>query len=151
MTREWIEKAEGDYAIACREIRTRKKPSYDGVCYHAQQCAEKYLKARLHAAEIRFPKTHAIPTLIDLAMKLEPEWELLRNHAKTLTDYAVRFRYPGAFATKTQAREAVKLCEFFRERVRLALRLTDAARRKRISGTNRTKTVRKRRTKRSQT
>ena len=44
---EWIEKAEGDYRTAEREMRVRKAPNYDAVCFHAQQCAEKYLKAFL--------------------------------------------------------------------------------------------------------
>ena len=33
--------------MAGREGRVSKNPSYDGVCFHAPQCAEKYLKARL--------------------------------------------------------------------------------------------------------
>jgi HEPN domain-containing protein len=43
-TREWIKKAEGDYKIAAREMRT-KNLVYDAVCIHAQQCLEKYFKA----------------------------------------------------------------------------------------------------------
>ena len=41
MTAEWVEKAEGDFAMLMRESRARKNPSYDGACFHAQQCAEK--------------------------------------------------------------------------------------------------------------
>jgi len=41
LTREWVEKAEGDFTIAERELRARKTPIYDAVCFHAQQCAEK--------------------------------------------------------------------------------------------------------------
>lgn len=52
LTLEWIDKAEGDFATAGREIRVRKLPNYDAVCYHAQQCAEKYLKALLQEANI---------------------------------------------------------------------------------------------------
>jgi HEPN domain-containing protein len=40
---EWVEKAEGDFRTAEREARVRKAPNYDAVCFHAQQCAEKYL------------------------------------------------------------------------------------------------------------
>jgi HEPN domain-containing protein len=47
LTSEWVEKAEGDFATAKREIRVRKTPNFDAVCFHAQQCAEKYLKALL--------------------------------------------------------------------------------------------------------
>ena len=55
MTLEWVAKAEGDFAVMEREARVRKKPNYDAVCFHAQQCAEKYLKARPCEAEIEFP------------------------------------------------------------------------------------------------
>jgi HEPN domain-containing protein len=45
LTQEWISKAEGDFASSGRELRARKDPNYDSACFHAQQCAEKYLKA----------------------------------------------------------------------------------------------------------
>jgi HEPN domain-containing protein len=44
LTNEWIEKADRDFETASREIRVRKKPNKDAVCFHSQQCAEKYLK-----------------------------------------------------------------------------------------------------------
>jgi hypothetical protein len=47
LTIEWVDKAEGDFSTALREFRVRKSPNYDAVCFHAQQCVEKYLKARL--------------------------------------------------------------------------------------------------------
>jgi HEPN domain-containing protein len=47
LTREWIDKAEGDFATASREIRVRKAPNHDAVCFHAQQGTEKYRKAVL--------------------------------------------------------------------------------------------------------
>lgn len=58
LTREWVEKAEGDFATASRELRARKSPNYDTACFHAQQCIEKYLKARLQEADIAFGRTH---------------------------------------------------------------------------------------------
>lgn len=149
VTLDWIKKAEGDFSIACREMRARKAPNYDGVCYHAQQCAEKYLKARLHAAGIKFSKTHNLGVLIDLAKSIEPEWEVVRAAAQMLTDFAVRFRYPGAFATKQQAREAVKACELFRDRARMALRLAAKPTKKRSLKKSRAKSVTTKRRKRS--
>jgi HEPN domain-containing protein len=50
ITLEWVEKAEGDFAAAERELAVVVDPNYDAVCFHAQQCAEKYLKARLQEA-----------------------------------------------------------------------------------------------------
>ncbi len=47
VTAEWVEKAEGDFATAGRELRAAPAPNFDAACFHAQQCAEKYLKACL--------------------------------------------------------------------------------------------------------
>ena len=61
---EWVEKAEGDFATAEREARARKSPNYDGVCFHAQQCAEKYLKALSVEADLPFLRTHDLVILL---------------------------------------------------------------------------------------
>ncbi|MDI9570594.1 MAG: HEPN domain-containing protein [Pseudomonadota bacterium] len=58
ITREWIDKGEGDFATARRELRARKDPNYDACCFHAQQCIEKYLKACLQEQEIPFERIH---------------------------------------------------------------------------------------------
>ncbi len=42
----WVDRAEEDYLLARFALR-RKKPLTYGACFHAQQCAEKYLKAIL--------------------------------------------------------------------------------------------------------
>jgi hypothetical protein len=54
---ERVDKTEGDFATMEREARARKNPNYDGVCFHAQQCAEKYLKAVASefAVSFRYP------------------------------------------------------------------------------------------------
>ena len=57
-TAEWVEKAEGDWNAARQLNRVRKDPSYDAVCFHCQQIAEKYLKARLEEAGLAFARTH---------------------------------------------------------------------------------------------
>jgi HEPN domain-containing protein len=43
LTAEWVQKAEGDFTVAQKMLRACKNPVYDAVCFHAQQCAEKYL------------------------------------------------------------------------------------------------------------
>ncbi len=53
----WVERAEEDYAIASASLRRKKAWTY-GACFHAQQCAEKYLKAALVARGQVFPKVH---------------------------------------------------------------------------------------------
>lgn len=120
ITKEWIGKAEGDWASARREARARKHPNHDAACFHAQQCAEKYLKARLEEAGIAFGKTHDLVKLLSLALPVEPAWTVLRQDLIFLTDFAVEYRYPGSTATKAEAKEAVKRCG----QVRYVLRRT---------------------------
>ena len=63
---EWVSKAEGDYDTAQRELKVRRKPNYDAVCFHAQQSAEKYLKAFLVLREIEPPRIHNLIELLKL-------------------------------------------------------------------------------------
>ncbi|MHC4201852.1 MAG: HEPN domain-containing protein [Planctomycetota bacterium] len=95
LTPEWIEKAEGDFHSALRELRARKNPNYNSACFHAQQCVEKYLKGRLQEEEVPFPKTHFLPALLDLLLPVEPLWDAWRQELTDLSAYAVNFRYPG--------------------------------------------------------
>ena len=55
-----------------RELRVRQNPNYDTIAFHAQQCAEKYLKARLCEANVEFPKSHILSALLDLVLTVEP-------------------------------------------------------------------------------
>lgn len=121
-TLEWIQKAEGDFASATREIRARKNRNDDSACFHCQQCIEKFLKAILVKANIQFPKTHDLGALLDLIVKRNPELEICRDAMNVLTDYAVVFRYPGETATAEQAREAYSKCLELREVIRKLLR-----------------------------
>jgi len=59
-----LKKAEGDWKMALREAKA-VDPVWDGVCFHAQQCAEKYLKAFLEERNMSFGKTHDLVVLLD--------------------------------------------------------------------------------------
>ncbi len=118
ITAEWVEKAEGDLVTATRELRARRHPNHDAACFHAQQCAEKYLKACLQEHEIRFEKTHNLGRLLDLLLPVLPEWAELRPSLQELNAYAVAFRYPGESADRDAARRAVQLCRKVRRRAR---------------------------------
>ncbi|MEE9296152.1 MAG: HEPN domain-containing protein [Phycisphaerae bacterium] len=97
---EWVAKAEGDFAILERECRARKDPNYDGACFHAQQCAEKYIKARLCQAGLSFRKIHDLVAWLEQILSVEPGWETLREDLAFLSDFAVTFRYPGESADR---------------------------------------------------
>ena len=121
LTSEWVTKAEADFTSACREYRARKNPNFDAACFFAQQCIEKYLKARLQEADIRFGKVHDLPYLLDLALSIEPAWQPLREAMEDLTDFAVDLRYPGFSASKDMAKKAVAECKRMRVIFRNAL------------------------------
>jgi HEPN domain-containing protein len=107
-TRQWVEKAEADYAAALLLRRSRKKHSRDIVCFHLQQCAEKYLKARLEEAGIAVAKTHDLEKLLDLALPVEPLWSTLRPALAAITDYAMEVRYPGRSVSPMEATELLR-------------------------------------------
>ena len=132
-TQEWIKKAEGDYHSAKRELHALKHPNYDSACFHAQQSAEKYLKAFLQEFGIRFERTHNLMALLDLVLPRVPEWELFRPDLRELTQYAIAFRYPGQSADRPLARDAVQQCDKIREAVRLQLRLPKSIKGQRLT------------------
>ncbi len=122
-TAEWVEKAEGDWNAANQLNRVRKNPNYDGVCFHCQQCAEKYLKARLIEAGITFARTHDLLVLHQLVLLAEPTWQVLQPSLITLNPFAIGYRYPGFTATKADAKAAIKDCKNVRRVIRAAFGL----------------------------
>jgi len=123
ITAEWVTKAEGDFATLERESRARKNPNYDAACFHAQQCAEKYLKARLCEAGIAFGKIHDLVSLLEQALVAEPTWEGFRADLAFLTEYGTHFRYPGESADRASAQDARQRCRAFRGAARRSLHL----------------------------
>ena len=124
ITREWIEKAEADYAAAVILRRSRKKFSRDLVCFHLQQSVEKYLKARLEEAGTTFPKTHDLETLLSLIIPIEPMWAVLRQPLAVLSAFAVAIRYPGRTASAAEATRLMKETTRIRGIARQAFGLT---------------------------
>ncbi len=120
-TREWVDRAEADYAAALLLRRSRKKHARDIVCFHLQQCVEKYLKARLVEAAIGFPKIHDLERLLDLTVTVEPLWAVLRPSMATITDYAVEVRYPGRSTSPAEATVLLHATQHVRNLVRSAL------------------------------
>jgi len=47
LTLERVDKVEGDFTTAGRELRARKSPNYYASCFHSQHMVEKYLKVFL--------------------------------------------------------------------------------------------------------
>jgi len=123
LTFEWVEKAEEDWISAQREYRARNRPNYNAACFFAQQCIEKYIKARLQEADIEFGKIHDLVKLLELVSPVEPLWDSYRPTFRPITAYAVDFRYPGESASKEETYDAIKICRGFRSIARLSLGL----------------------------
>jgi len=125
LTREWVEKAEKDWDSLKREMRARKNPNYDAACFFAQQCVEKYIKARLVEANLYFKKVHDLTYLLGLVAAVEPLWISYEQEFRLLSDYAVEFPYPGASAELEDAKEAMKVCKSFRKTARFVFGLAE--------------------------
>ncbi|MCX7968929.1 MAG: HEPN domain-containing protein [Armatimonadetes bacterium] len=121
-TIETVEKAERDWQMA-QWLQQAPMPFYDGICFHAQQCAEKYLKAFLEEHSIVFSKTHNLVELLNLSGGLLPELDPLRPQLQKLSDYAVITRYRGFWATQQDADEAMQTAGQVRAVVRSKLGL----------------------------
>jgi HEPN domain-containing protein len=120
ITAEWIDRAEGDLNVAEREWRARKRPNYDALCFHARQCAERYLKARLCEACLKPPRTHDLPSLMNRVGAVESKWISCCQDMTTLAQYSISYLYPGKSATKDDARIAMQALRRFRKEAREA-------------------------------
>ena len=126
LARNWVLKAENDLKIGQDELQT-EEPATDMVCFHMQQCVEKYLKAFLTLHRTVFRRTHDIAELIEGCKAIAPDFERLYDlHADHLTMYGVEIRYPDDFYLPTReeaehcATTALAVREFVRERLKQA-------------------------------
>jgi len=124
LTAEWVQKAEDDFVVAQKMYRARKRPVYDAVCFHAQQCAEKYLKAFLQENDRAIPKIHKLLDLLKLCKEADASLEFLVTDLKELERFSVNVRYPGVSADKEEAKFALKAAQtirdFFRQRLKIS-------------------------------
>lgn len=119
---QWVTKAENDLKNAAHTVRLRKDCPTDSVCFHIQQCVEKYLKALLVLNGIQFTRTHQISTLLALLPE-QVRPGLTQEEQDHRTEYAVTTRYLGAYdpISREEAQEAVWLARRVRNDVRRRL------------------------------
>ena len=90
----WIEKAENDLLNIDNNLAAERVP-WDTVCFHAQQAAEKLLKAYLiHRGEMP-TKTHDLLALMRRCVKLDAGLALLEGDCRRLNEYGGGARYPA--------------------------------------------------------
>ena len=121
-TAQWVRKAEEDWDGAC-DLAARKPPLPDLTCFHCQQAAEKYLKALLQESGAHVPKTHDLGDLLNLLLAHDGTLAPLLRGLRSLSRYAVEYRYPGLRATKRQMETALRRAERVRREIRQRLGL----------------------------
>ncbi|MCY4402722.1 MAG: HEPN domain-containing protein [Candidatus Poribacteria bacterium] len=124
LTIEWVEKAEGDYSVA-KENQQGPNPVHHVICFLAQQCAEKYLKACLQEMNIPIIRTHNLSQLLDLILPAIPDWKVWQADLSKLSDFAVDTRYPAQTPSESDVVHAMQTCEMVRLAVREHLKLPD--------------------------
>lgn len=111
VVREWIKKAEQDMQAAVQLLSLGNVSPIDVVCFHTQQCLEKYLKSVLVFYQIPVPKTHDIEELLNLIPESD-RFNMTTPEMRRMTAYAVDTRYPASEEISLEdARKAVALAE----------------------------------------
>jgi len=118
LVQEWLDKSQEDLGVADYLLRERL-PYLNAIGFHAQQAAEKVLKAFLVRHQLEFPKTHNLGELLDLVAQVAPALATTLGCATALNPYGVDVRYPGDLPhmTDEDAAQAVSLSAQVREAV----------------------------------
>lgn len=121
--RTWIAKAENDLLNIRNNLSAEQVP-WDTICFHAQQAAEKMLKAFVVSRGQTVSRTHNLEALLAEAVAAGGPLAALEADCRLLTPYAVMLRYPGAMGepSEPEARQAAAAAERIYERVQAALK-----------------------------
>ena len=92
---EPLGKAAHDLVAAEATLATGR--AFDMVCFHAQQAAEKSLKALLASRDVVYPWEHDMGELVALVKSHFSLTSDLEVALVAMTSYAVQVRYEGAF------------------------------------------------------
>ena len=117
---EWVSYADDDLLLANHGLTLAEKCPYRLIAYHAQQCAEKYLKAYLIFYGIDFPYTHDISELLELCGYTGASWVNELQEAEELSLYATATRYPRISdkVSKEEAYRAIQIADRLRQTIR---------------------------------
>ena len=118
----WVAKAENDLLNIRNNLGCERNP-WDTICFHAQQVAEKMLKAFLVSRGQTAGRTHDLVALLAEAVATGGPLNELETECRLLTPYAVLLRYPGTGeeVEELEGREAVAAAECVFHRIRDAI------------------------------
>jgi HEPN domain-containing protein len=113
--REWLRKADNDLRTAHAALAL-DPPATDTAAFHAQQTAEKLLKAFLVAHASPFERIHDLEPLVLACTAIDARFAIWTVSIAPLSKFAVRFRYPGpSDPTPDEVRDVLTLVGQFRE------------------------------------
>lgn len=90
----WFTKASRDLRTTKLLLAQNNEDFWESAVFHAQQAAEKSIKGFLAFHRVRFTKTHNMEILITLVAGVDKSLSKELEFAKSLTQYAVAYRYP---------------------------------------------------------
>ncbi len=113
LVKGWVRKADSDLANAGLCISSNT--ALDTACFHAQQAAEKVIKAYLIAFNLTSPFIHNVEKLIEIAEQHDAAFQQVKSLGQSLTPYAVQLRYDEDFwPTLSEASAAVQAAQTLR-------------------------------------
>ena len=106
--RSWLKRAAEDLRAGGVELAASPPLTCHAV-FHAQQAAEKSLKAFLSWKDLPFRKTHSISEIGAACSAVDPSLGAIVQKATPLTEFAWLYRYPGTDEDPAyeEAREAL--------------------------------------------
>ncbi len=109
---DWLRHAKSDLAVA-RNIENNPDVLPNQTAFHAQQAAEKAIKAVMTQERIAFPRTHDLTALVSRWTSSGRVWPPALISVKTLNPYAVESRYPGYIhqLSHAEVRAAIETAE----------------------------------------
>jgi HEPN domain-containing protein len=109
---DWLRHAKSDLAVA-RDVEGNPEVLPNQTAFHAQQAAEKAIKAVMIHQGIAFPLTHDLKELVKRWTNSGRIWPPALANVKTLNPYAVESRYPGYIhqISRAEVRTAIEMAE----------------------------------------
>ena len=95
MVAEWLEYSTTDLEVAKYLLTSDMTGQYKIVCFHAQQSAEKALKAVLVKNDVDPPKEHDLVKLCNMCGEFNPDIKDTLRYVGELNRYSNEPRYPG--------------------------------------------------------
>lgn len=123
---DWIKEAEDDLGAARHLLEAKK---FSKACFHAQQAAEKAVKALLLKRCGRHEDIHGVSSLLETASDFMEVKDELRRRGSRLDRHYIPARYPNAWPagaphehySREDAEEAVRDAEAILEFVKASL------------------------------